>query len=215
MNLLQPFSKSLWKSLTVKSLRIGWPIGLEQARKHLSKSDFKGQLMVGIFEDVFPAESELALVVRQIQEEDFEGLCRWETHHGKGLTEEFCDMENEAVAAATEFAYQLKMEMHKRGIWLPPRGGNVFYTWMRMLSKIPEGVVRELDQTPWDGMPKAMADSHTEEGRAMKNWITLLSGHYHQHRKLGRMVMESGWPLVREKVHLDEHLYEAGQTELF
>jgi len=35
----------------------------------------------------------------------------------------------------------------------------------------------------------------------MGQGITLLSGHYSQHRELGRLVQEKGWGWIREQVH--------------
>ena len=35
---IDDWSESAWKSLVVKSLRMGWPIGLEQAAGRLSRS---------------------------------------------------------------------------------------------------------------------------------------------------------------------------------
>jgi hypothetical protein len=46
-----------------------------------------------------------------------------------------------------------------------------------------------------------MLDAHTMEGRIRGTRVTILSGHYSQHRVLGEVVMERGWEYVREKVH--------------
>src|SRR5215469_3835097 len=56
---LDGWSESLWVSLAVKAVRIGWPAGLEAAAARLSKSKMKEVLTVQVFEDIFPAVSEL------------------------------------------------------------------------------------------------------------------------------------------------------------
>ncbi len=98
------YSESLWKSLVVKSLRIGWPIGIEEAAKYLPQFSIDMLLICGLFEDVFPAQSELPDCLTEIRMKNYVALCVRETHHGRGLTEAFCSLENEAVAAANERA---------------------------------------------------------------------------------------------------------------
>jgi hypothetical protein len=60
---------------------------------------------------------------------------------------------------------------------------------------------RELDLTPWTGMPAVMADVHTEEGRGRLTFTTLLSGTYRQHGNIGRLVMDEGWAALRQRAH--------------
>ncbi|MBN2508507.1 MAG: hypothetical protein JXQ71_17650 [Verrucomicrobia bacterium] len=52
---------------------------------------------------------------------------------------------------------------------------------------------REGDPTPWTGMPAVALDAHTLEGRKAGRTVTLLSGHYANHRLLGRRVMAEDW----------------------
>ena len=92
------FSESAWKSLIVKSLRIGWVEGLEKASKVLPPSIIKPLLTAGLFEDVFPASwEELNECLEEIETKNYESLCSRNTHHGRGYTEEFCKMADEAV----------------------------------------------------------------------------------------------------------------------
>lgn len=194
-------SESLWKSVVVKSLRMGWPAGLYEAAKRLNKSTMKSLLLCGVFEDIFPAPLELFQCKREIDRLDFEALCRRETHHGKGLSDAFCDFEDEAVYEARTNADSLSAEARAWGLWLPPRALNCFYTWLKLRDEVPRDVTRPIDETPWTGIPEAMADSHTVEGRIARRRVTILSGHYSQHRELGRIVMEQGWRAVRAEVH--------------
>jgi hypothetical protein len=53
------WTKSAWKSLAIKSLRIGWPEGLRQGERRLSPSVLRSTLIVSLFENVFPPGSEL------------------------------------------------------------------------------------------------------------------------------------------------------------
>ncbi len=195
-------SESLWKSLAVKSLRLGWPAGLEAAASKLSKSTMQAMLVCGVFEDVFPPMEELRTVMGEIKRGDYHALCARETHHGQGLTAEFCDYEQQAVYAATYHKpdiWQIANE-NFQGLWLPPRSLNCFWTWWQMSGKI-KGGTREVDTTLFVGIPQAMADGHTLEGKQSGTTITVLSGHYAQHRLLGQMVAERGWAEVRRLVH--------------
>lgn len=198
---IEGFSESLWKSLVVKSLRIGWVNGLIEASKMLNKSTMKALLVCGIFEDIFPKEDELHTVINEVNEFNFEALCSRETHHGQGLSHQFCDLEKEAVRTAEEDPKLIEKIVYRQyDLWIPPRAYNCFYTWFILKDEI-KGGKRDIDSTPWEGMPKVMADSHTIEGKELNQWITLLSGHYSQHRKLGELVQREGWGSVREKVH--------------
>lgn len=200
VKMIDGYSESLWKSVVVKSLRIGWPAGLEEASRRLNKSTMKSLLICGLFEDVFPPAEELQEAIGEVYRFDFEALCSRETHHGQGLADMFCDLEDEAVYAARNHKEEIWAAAGKYGIWLPPRALNVFYTWHWLRNEI-RGGKREIDPTPFTGIPKVMADSHTYEGKKMRQGITLLSGHYSQHRKIGRLVQEKGWGWIREQAH--------------
>ena len=200
VKMIDGYSESLWKSVVVKSLRIGWPAGLEEASRRLNKSTMKSLLICGLFEDVFPPAEELQEAMDEVNRFDFEALCSRETHHGQGLADRFCDLEDEAVYAARNYKPDIWAAAKKYGIWIPPRALNVFYTWHWLRNEI-RGGRREIDRTPWTGIPKVMADSHTYEGRKMGQGITLLSGHYSQHREIGRLVQEKGWQWIRDQVH--------------
>lgn len=200
VKMIDGYSESLWKSVVVKSLRIGWPEGLKEASRRLNKSTMKSLLICGLFEDVFPPEEELQEAMDEVNRFDFEALCARETHHGQGLAGRFCDLEDDAVYAARNHKPEIWSAAKKYGIWLPPRAMNVFYTWHWLSNEI-RGGKREIDRTPWTGIPKVMADSHTYEGKKIGQGITLLSGHYSQHRRIGILVQEKGWQWVRDKVH--------------
>ena len=199
--LVQGFTRSLWTSVAVKSLHLGWPAGLEEARRHLSPSSFKATLLCGVFEDVFPAVDELEDAVDEILRGDIEALCRRDTHHGRGLTVAFCALEREAVHEAATAPHEIRERMSEAGLvpFLPPRALNCAYTWLTLAPT--DQALRELDQTPWSGMPSFAADAHTDEGRARRTFTTLLSGTYSQHRRIASMVMEEGWSALRQRVH--------------
>jgi hypothetical protein len=164
------FSEGAWKSLTVKSLRIGWPEGLKQAAARLSASTVNALLLCGIFEDTFPATGDLDQTGAEIMSLDFRALCERETHHGRDYTEAFCDLKHEAVEAARtkkETIYAATRDLNLR---LPSRSLNCFYTWMKLRPN-DTGIMRNLDEAPWRGMPKVMLDGHTLEGwRLASGW---------------------------------------------
>ncbi len=209
-------SESLWKSLAVKSLRLGWLAGLEAAASKLSKSTMQAMLICSVFEDIFPPVAELRTVLGEIKRGDYPALCARETHHGQGLTAEFCDYEQQAVYTATHHKADIWRVANENfaGLWLPPRSLNCFWTWWQMRDRLYGGI-REIDTTPFVGIPQAMADGHTLEGKQSGTMITVLSGHYAQHRLLGQIVLEKGWAEVRQIVHQQSVLQVGRQEQSF
>lgn len=174
---------------------------MRRAGALLSEPVMKAALTCGVFEDIFPAKSELADVLGEIDRLDYEALCARETHHGRGYTGGFCGLAEEGMAAAKTRANELRAAARSLGIpFLPPRSLNCFYEWMR-LSPLDAGSRREVDTKSWSGMPWAIADSHTYEGRGGGQAITLLSGHFENHEALARRVSTEGWSQIRAEVH--------------
>jgi hypothetical protein len=194
------FSESAWKSLAVKSLRIGWPEGLSQAIARLGQRTGSGLLTCGIFEDTFPAIQELAATFAEVWNLDFGALCARQTHHGRGYSDAFCDLENESVRAAIGEREALCEAARELNVSLPSRGLNCFYTW-RALRPGDAGETRTLDGALWRGMPTVMLDGHTAEGARAGRRVTLLSGSYQQHRVIGQRVMSEGWDRIRTESH--------------
>lgn len=198
---LDGYSESLWKSLVVKSLRLGWPDGLRRAAGVLSDRTMKGLLICSVFEDIFPAKSELADVLGEIDRLDYEALCVRETHHGRGYTKDFCRLAEEGMDAAKTQESELRALGRTLGLsYLPPRSLNCFFEWVK-LGPVDAGKRREIDPRDWSGMPLAMVDAHTYEGRQMGQAITVLSGHFENHETLARRVGIEGWSKVRKEVH--------------
>jgi hypothetical protein len=196
------FSESAWKSLAVKSLRIGWPEGLNQAVSRLGVATVSPLLLCGIFEDIFPAMAEIGMTLDEVSSLDLEALCARETHHGRGYTEAFCDLEHQAIEAARTKPAELYAAGQRFELSLPRRSLNCFYTWMN-LQPNDTGVMRRLDGAPWRGMPKVVLDGHTLEGKRLGQRVALLSGHYQQHRVIGQRVMREGWGPIRAEAHED------------
>jgi hypothetical protein len=196
------FSESAWKSLAVKSLRIGWPEGLNQAVLRLGVATVNPLLLCGIFEDIFPAKADLGMTFDEVSSLDLEALCARETHHGRGYTEAFCNLERQAIEAARTKPEELYAAGQRLGLSLPRRSLNCFYTWMS-LQPNDTGVQRRLDDAPWRGMPKVVLDGHTLEGKHLGQRVALLSGHYEQHRVIGQRVMKEGWGPIRAETHED------------
>lgn len=199
------FSESAWKSLVVKSLRIGWPQGLQAASERLNKSTIKALLHGGLFEDTFPSGfTGISQAVTYIEQQDWYSLCSIETHHGRGFTEEFCDLEKEAVANGRKDGYDL-MEIVKRNSnlqWLNPRVFNCLYTWFKISPH--DGLkTRDVMDMPFVSIPDNVLDAHTYEGKIRKTSVMLLSGHYHNHRAIGKIVLQQGWDPIRDKFAAD------------
>lgn len=199
--LLDGFSRSLWTSLAVKALRIGWPAGLREAQKRLAPSAFKSTLICGVFEDVLPAPADFAEVVGEVDRLDLVRLCGRDTHHGRGWTERFCELEDEAVHEARADPNSIRRRARERGVpwFLPPRSLNCVWTWLELDPQ--ESGSREVDATEWTGVPAAMADMHTQEGRERGTFVTVLSGTYRQHARLAEMIAVEGWAGVRGRAH--------------
>lgn len=196
------FSESAWKSLAIKSLRIGWPEGINQAVSRLGGANVASLLLCSIFEDVFPAMADLRMTHGEVTSLNLEALCARETHHGRGFTGAFCDLEHQAVEAAKTRPGEISAAAQRFDLHLPRRSLNCFYTWMNLQPK-DSGILRRLDLATWRGMPKVVLDGHTFEGRRVSQQVTLLSGHYQQHRVIGERVMREGWDSIRAEAHED------------
>jgi hypothetical protein len=200
--LVDGFTRSLWISLAVKSVRLGWPAGLHEARRHLSPSIFRSTLLVQVFEDILPPTDELATVIDEVVRGDVEALCARETHHGRGLTPQFCDLEQVSFHVAFYEPARIRDRVRALGcsLWPPPRALNVAWIWVQV-APTDHAPPREVDSAPWTGMPSCMADKHTYEGNARGTKVTLLSGTNAQQRRIAALVQEEGWSALRYAVH--------------
>lgn len=197
---IEGYSESAWKSLAIKSLRVGWATGLTEASQRLSKSTMRTMLIGGLFEDVFPADwKELNECLREIDAQDYVSLCQRETHHGRGLSEKFCNMADEACAIADSEFYKMMNEVRVNSnlTWCSPRIKNCLYTWKKINPK-PSKFRYECNKK-WEGMPLSILDSHTFEGKKLGIKMSVLSGHYENHRILGQRVMAEGWDKIRRE----------------
>lgn len=193
------FTKSAWKSLVIKSLRIGWVNGLEEASKNLSKSEINNLLLGSLFEDVFPSGMlELNNCYINILTKNYSKLCSINTLHGRGYAIKFFEMADEAIAASKGEAYGIaKIITSKTSInWINPRVYNCVYTWYK-IDPSKDNYTRDPLYSNWVGMPINILDEHTYEGKKAGRKITLLSGHYENHLKIGERVMKEGWEHIR------------------
>lgn len=193
------YTKSIWKSLVIKSLRIGWVTGLQKAREVLSKSEMNSLLIGGIFEDIFPDRKDLPEILNSIKNEDYETLCSFETHHGRNYSEQFCDLEQEAVENRNTIYPQLKQVTELNGTFIAPRLNNCVYTWLKINPT--NSKKRNPYFKKWEGMPKVIIDGHTYEGKVRRIQTTKLSGHYHIHREIGQEVSKNGWTNLRQTLN--------------
>src|SRR5262249_32702136 len=83
--------------------------------------------------------------------------------------------------------------------WLARRTLSEFAIWWE--CDPPDAGTRDVDEAPWTGMPPAMADMHTPEGKRRGTPFTILCGHPRAHVQLMRYVREHDWGWVRERVH--------------
>lgn len=202
---MEGFSSSLWVSLAVKSVRLGWPAGLVQCERVLGKWKTQNTVKVQIFEDLWPTVQDLPDVLGAIYRCDWDTICTYDTHHGRGLTGYITGLQEGKLDKNTpDIGYLREIaETQYRVHSLPPRAACDFWTWHREIDKILQGDTprRPVDDHPWTGIPPAMADMHTVEGRNQKTFRTILSGDYGGHRWLAEEVAKVGWGGVREYVH--------------
>lgn len=209
------FTESAWKSLVVKSLRIGWVEGLIAAAERLPKSTMTGLLTSGLFEDVFPAGwGELNDAYTEILHHDYMNLCSRETHHGRAYTNQFCDMADEACGVGVTWGEKIVVGVKENTDlrWINPRVYNCLYTWWK-IDPQDKGVLRQPLIHKFEGIPANVLDSHTYEGKKAGRKICLLSGHYENHRAIGERVMREGWGGLRKEFIKDRvYIPDAGSN---
>lgn len=208
------FSTSLWVSLAVKSVRLGWPAGLEQCERVIGKWKTQNTAKVQIFEDIWPSVQDLPDVLGAIYRCDWDTLCTYDTHHGRGLTEWIASIQEGGYDKTTPDISVLRelAETQYRVHSLPPRADCDFWTWHNEIDKLLTGPTprRVADDHPWTGMPPAVADMHTIEGRQNKTFRTVLSGDYPGHKWLAKEVASKGWSGVRDMIHSEPVLVSKG-----
>jgi len=219
MKFIDGISESAWKSLAIKSLRIGWPDGIRAALKRLNKSTIKQCLICGLFEDVFPSMDqgqfhELNRCVNEIINGQYEKICQRETHHGLNYTEEFCALEKEACDPANTIGVDQWIIRNTDLTWVNKRVNNCIYTW-RKIAPNHKLTLRPILEKEFVGMPLNVLDGHTFEGRRMKRDMCLLSGHYENHLTISNRVQREGWEQLQLEFYLDETFEPNKQTSIF
>jgi hypothetical protein len=202
---VQGFSRSLWKSTAVKSIRLGWPAGFHRTRDVLGRSvNWRDLLLAQVFEDLWPSRDQLPEVLDEVQHLDVDALCRRDPHHGeRRLSQQYADIAPEVEGSLFRDAgraAQVGAEARAWGLnYLGPRSLSEFAIWS--IADPPPGGTRSVDEATWQGVPPAMADLHTREGRRRGTMITILCGHPDGHVGLMHAVDLDGWAGVRGFVH--------------
>jgi hypothetical protein len=201
---IEQWSESVWISLVVKALRLGWPAGIREGARHLSPSRVRDALIVQVFEDIFPAVDELNTCLFECRQHSHDALCQRQTCHGRiGLTEACKPVVMEWVHRRRDVSSEgarLFAAARQYKLFLPRRALSEFDAWL-MVQPQDSGQKRDLDLTPWQGMPDDIIDLHTYEGKRDKKGVTLLSGTEPQHLVLAQLVQTRGWPSLRAEVH--------------
>jgi len=84
------------KSLIVKSVRVGWLDGIIAAVKMKNEEFVINVINRQFVEDIFPAIQDFENLIKKLKNADYETVLAYETHHGRGYTDQFCDLEKEA-----------------------------------------------------------------------------------------------------------------------
>jgi hypothetical protein len=195
VKLINGFTASAWKSLAIKSLRIGWVNGIEECSKNLSKSELRTTLLGSVFEDVFPISyKDLDETYREIMNGDWMALCSRNTLHGRGYAQAFFDDAEYACSEGKKLGDQITREIRSRTsiTWINPRVYNCLYSWYAIKPQANGRFYREPLFHEWVGMPKNILDAHTYEGKKINAGMTLLSGSYENHLAIGNRVMQDG-----------------------
>jgi hypothetical protein len=169
---IEGFSQSAWKSLAIKSIRIGWVDGLQKCSSVLSKSEMTTLMVGSLFEDVFPIRyKDLDEAYTEIKNQDWESLCSRNTLHGRGYGQAFFDMADEACSSDSKYNEGIvhAIRSNTQLTWINPRVYNCLYTWYKIN---PNG----------------------------ENYYRLpLSGHYENHLVIANRVMNEGWEILRNE----------------
>lgn len=201
------YSESTWKSLVVKSLRVGWVDGLNAASEALAPSTMKSILTNGLFEDVFPTRwEEFNECLELIDKKDYVALCQFQTHHGRDYTRKFCAMAEEACGIGKFKGYDIMQEIKANSPlrFLSQNIYNCIYTWYK-INPQDKNVKRIEFRMPFNGIPECVMDSHTYEGKMNKyKPMNFLSGHYENHEIMGKNVMKYGWDYYRQMLAKDK-----------
>ena len=205
--------------MAVKSVRLGWPTGVRRAMEVLRSSvDWRDLLTAQVFEDIWPAPDELPEVLEEVRALDIEALCSRDTHHGRGLSGVYAELAPSIEKRIwREPGMASRVGAKARALGIGRLGKRAFSEFAIWLEASPEaGGKRTLDRHRWRGVPPAMADMHTPEGRCLGTPLTRLCGHPDGHLWLMTEVSEVGWEGVRRRVHEEEPLEgEIRQTWLW
>jgi hypothetical protein len=199
------YNKNEWRSmaasLLIKSVRIGWPNGVEAAARVLGISKTKSYLWAQVWEDIFPDAIELPAIAKEIAALDYEALCRRETHHGMpGVTQKWFDIWIETKKAIYPYneLYRTIKRFEPRAA-VTPRTVIAAGIWVYMAGGIP-GLNRTLDEHLFIGVPVTVYDKHVKF-REKRGEPTILTGTFEQHLNIANMVQDCGWDFVREQAH--------------
>jgi hypothetical protein len=223
---LDGFTTGLWTSLAIKSVRMGWLPGLLEAEKRLNKSAIHMAVLVQVFEDLWPAYEEIPEVMAELKARNWPALLARDTHHGRGMSHLYKEERCLRVYYSQEPRKPRLYEMCKQyGVpFLGWRGTFEFAHYVEVQDEVGDfapATKRTVDMTPWKGMPPAIADMHTDEGRKLAplglhilasggkwkgSYLTILCGHPEGHNWLCRVISEGGWEAARKLVHDEEPL---------
>jgi len=199
-------SEGLWKSCAIKAIRVSWLPGVEAASKRLSQTVMRSVALVQLFEDTLPAVQDIEDCLKAIEAKDWDKYLRYDTHHGRGYSDRFADLKDEANNIAKTAPSEPLTKA--RNVYpplpdLPPRAMNVLYVWATI--RPDRGGFRPVDTSPFRGIPVSSCDKHTTEGYT--RGYTWLSGSWENHRALGRLVQDKGWKYVQKRM-ADEQVIE-------
>lgn len=204
VKLIDGYTESVWKSLAVKSIRMGWPAGYRAAILRLSPGIGRAIAWGQVYEDIFPAIADMNEVGLEIHRGDWDALCARETHHGRGLTQRFFDLRRQACARTDDPEWQRSQYAHLKQVApqasAAPRVLNCVWTWLA-IAPADAGIKRAIDSRPFTGMLEDAIDGHTYEGKITKRHTTLLSGSYEQHLEISKIVEAEGWDAIRTSTH--------------
>ncbi len=194
-------ARSLYASVVVKSIRIGWVNGLINSIPILGESVIKSMMWAQLYEDVFPAFDELEEIGKEIEQLDFEAYCMRQTHHGvpKETQHIFYNyQETREEDYPFKVVYSRVKQIYSKAV-VSPRVAWIAGIWLDMGGGAG-GLKRTIDDHPFKGVPTACYDMHVKMN-GIRGRQTILSGTFEQHLEISKVVLSRGWDYLRELVH--------------
>jgi len=184
--------KSLYKSMLVKSIRVGWVAGCEYASNQLTGAEVVSIGITQLFEDVFPLDVDLQKCVSEIKNRQWAELCHRGTHHS---VLDYTDKIMDFVDTQTIDESNLMLEAGKLGLRISPRGLLCFGAWLEY------GGVKTSRSVDFSTCSDCLSIWFFDQHVYGYHSDYVLTGTTGGHRNLSETIQREGWEYVRKRMH--------------